>query len=125
MKSSSLESTADQQEWLWRKRSAGAALAALCTLASSLCGARVSASSLALRRQASAAEEAVEDDFEGIEKLQQLGINIGTCTAVQASISSSLETRSKLYERQQEVLCTSQQLCRASCTSLASVNSAR
>lgn len=30
-----------------------------------------------LSRQESAAEEAVEDDFEGIEKLQQLGINIG------------------------------------------------
>ena len=44
------------------------------------------ASSLKLRRQANAAEEAVEDDFEGIEKLQQLGINFGARTASQASI---------------------------------------
>lgn len=45
-------------------------LCVLCTLVSSSCSARVRASSLALRRQASEAEEAVEDDFESIEKLQ-------------------------------------------------------
>ena len=86
-------------------------LSALYTRAGSLCGARVRASSLALRRQASAAEEAVEDDFESIEKLQQLGINIGACTAAQASISSSCQDAEQaVHERQQEVLNTVQQL---------------
>lgn len=66
----------------------------------------------------------MEDDFESIEKLQQLGINIGASTAAQASISLSYNTQSKLHEWQQEVLNTLQQLCRASCSSLASLYSA-